>query len=70
MTTDSTRFLVQNIMNILICNYAQKKISKEALNKSHQKSVKYYGFFVLFTIVMLLLNQIVYFSFKPRNIYQ
>ena len=70
MPTDSARFLVQNIMNIFICNYAQKKISKEALKKGNKKSINYYLLFALFALTMVALNQLVYFVFKPRNLYE
>jgi hypothetical protein len=31
--TDSTRFIVQMLMNVFICNYAKKKIAKIATKK-------------------------------------
>lgn len=70
MPADSTRFLVQNIMNILICNYASKKIYKEAISRSGKKTLNYYLIFILFAIAMIILNQLVFFYFKPRNLYE
>ena len=70
MPTDSARFLVQNVMNIFICNYAQKRISKEAVKEGNRKNIKYYLLFALFAFTMIGLNQVVYFIFKPINLYE
>lgn len=70
MGGDSTRFLVQMIMNVMICKYAQKKISKIATKKEGKRALKSYLLFLGFVIIMIGLNQGVYFFFKPRNLYE
>lgn len=66
---DSTRFLVQMIMNVVICRYAKNKISRIATKKQGKRAFKSYLLFLAFVIVMIGLNQAVYFFFKPLNLY-
>lgn len=67
---DSTRFLVQMIMNVVVCKYAKKKIAKIATKKQGKKAFKSYLIFLLFVVSIIGLNQAVYFFFKPRNLYE
>lgn len=68
--SDSTRFLVQMVMNVFVCNYAKKKIAKIATKKGGKRTLKSYLIFILFSVTLIALNQAVFFFFKPRNLYE
>jgi|LakMenEpi03Aug12_release.lakeMendotaPanAssembly.Ray.scaffolds.fasta_scaffold154270_1 hypothetical protein len=68
--TDSTRFIVQMLMNVFLCNYAKKKIAKIATKKEGKRTLKSYLIFLSFAVILIGLNQTVYFVFKQRNLYQ
>lgn len=68
--SDSSRFLVQMIMNVFICSYAQKKIAKIASKREGRRSIKSYLHFFAFAVILIALNQAVYFMFTPPNLYE
>ena len=61
---DSTRFKVQMIMNVFLCNFAKKKIAKIATKKQGKRAFKSYLIFLAFAVILIGLNQAVYFFFK------
>lgn len=61
---DSTRFIVQMIMNVFLCNFAKKKIAKIATKKQGKRAFKSYLIFLTFAVILIGLNQAVYFFFK------
>lgn len=67
--SDSTRFIVQMIMNVFVCNYAKKKFAKISTKKNGKRTLKSYLIFIIFSITLIALNQTVFFFFKPRNLY-
>lgn len=67
-SADSTRFIIQTIVNIIVCNYAKGRFQKMAQTGKH--NWKSLAFFLLFTVVLLGANQIIYFMFKDRNLYE
>lgn len=69
-STDSTRFLVQMAMNIFLSNYAKKKLAKINTRKQGRQTLKSYLTFLLFSVLIIGLNQAVYFFFKPANLYE
>lgn len=58
------------VMNVFICKYAQKKIIKITSKREGKKAFKSYMIFLAFTILLIGLNQAVYFAFKPHNLYE
>lgn len=70
MSEDSTRFIVQIIMNMVLCNFAQKKIAKISMKREGKRSLKAYLAFFSFALALFLLNQAVFFFFKAPNLYQ
>jgi len=70
MAGDSSRFVVQMIMNLVLCNYAQKKIAKLSMKREGKRSLKSYLVFILFAVLLFALNQAVFFFFKTPNLYQ
>ena len=70
VSADSTRFIVQMIMNVYICNFAKKRLIKMTSRKEGKKALKSYIVFLLFVIVLIGLNQTLYFFFKPKNLYE
>lgn len=69
MSGDSTRFLVQMVMNVFVCGYAKKRIAKIATKKEGKRALKSYLIFLVFAITLIGLNQGVFFFFKPANLY-
>lgn len=67
---DSTRFIVQMIMNVFICNFAKKRLAKMTTKKEGKRALKSYVTFLLFVVVLIGLNQAIYFIFKPKNLYE
>lgn len=68
--TDSTRFLIQMVVNIVICKYAKQRIAKIATKKQGKKAFKGYLALLLFAVLLIGLNQALFFFFKPLNLYQ
>lgn len=69
-SADSTRFIVQMIMNVYICNFAKKKLAKMTTKKEGKRALKSYLVFLVFVVVLIGLNQAIYFTFKPKNLYE
>ena len=58
------------VMNVFICGYAQKKIAKISSKKEGKRAFKSYLTFLVFVIVLIGLNQLVFFMFTPNNLYE
>lgn len=67
---DSTRFLIQMVVNVAVCNFAKKKIAKIATKKQGKQAFKSYLVFIAFSLMLIGLNQALFFIFKPPNLYQ
>jgi hypothetical protein len=51
-------------MNVFLCNFAKKKIAKIATKKQGKRAFKSYLIFLAFAVILIGLNQAVYFFFK------
>lgn len=65
----SARFFIQMIINVFLCNQAQKIISKRIMTEENisRKTIMTY---VVFAITLFLVNQSIFMFFKDYNLYE
>ena len=65
----SVRFMIQMVINIFVCRKGMQIIAKMAI-KSDKIEKKALLTFIVFALILFLLNQGAFMFFKDKNIYE
>lgn len=63
--SDSNRFIIMMVANLFICGQARKRLGKDGKQNTFKKYMK----FLLFAIIYLGINQLVFFFLQEPNLY-
>lgn len=65
----SSRFVIQSMVNIFVCNQAGKRFNAMIL-KQRAITPKSYLYFAIFAFTIISINQLLFFAFKTENLYE
>jgi hypothetical protein len=67
-SSSSVRFFIQMLINLFLCNQAQKMIGKRVMSED-KLSKKTIMIYIVFAITLFAVNQSLFMYFKDPNLY-